>query len=550
MNDPRVPPTSAAQELTQRQREILTLLRAGKVNKEIARELGIGLGTVKQHVVAIFKRLHVNNRAMAAARREATIDGDLAGAVQGGHSGSDGVLERRPCVVLSLMLPESASNDLVKRLHSLLAAQAFEFQAVFLARQGRTADVIFGIHQVREYDLLRALQTAYAAFTELSLADKDVGAQLRGGVTAGLVVASMRRFGGWSGEAMASSAISSARELADKAGTGQLVIDQATQDLMLAFGIGEANSAASALAFASLDTLFWSGDRIAFPLVGRQDELDTWKAAVKQLKKGQGGLIFLEGETGMGKSRLCRELIDEYAAVGGKSSFYRGQPFNGGTTLRDVLDGSVHTVADIVAMLRAPGGVAKLIVIDDLHLLAKEHQVELCVASNEAMRHKRLVLVSGRNLSSVAGGAKTMRLRRLPLEETATLVRDVLATRGVKVKSDKLNTVVSEASGVPLFAVELARHRGSGLLAMPLLIVVCARMDGVNLDRKLLAAMSKADGPLSGQMLAAAMKLPMDDVAPSLEKAVEFGVVARDADGLLSFSHPILRLVTEFLRME
>lgn len=549
MNDPRVPSTAASQELTQRQREILTLLRAGKVNKEIARELGIGLGTVKQHVVAIFKRLHVNNRAMAAARREATIDGDMAEAVSSAHS-SDGILERRPCVVLSLDLPESASNDMIKRLHSLLAAQAFEFQAVFLARQGRSADVIFGIHQVREYDLLRALQTAHAAFCELQQADAGCAAQLRGGVTAGLVVASMRRFGGWSGEAMASSAISSARELADQAAPGQLVIDQATQDLMLAFGIGEANSGAAALAFDGLDTLFWSGDRIAFPLVGRQDELAAWKNAVKQLKLGKGGLLYLEGETGMGKSRLCRELADEYAGSGGTSAFYRGQPFNGGNSLRDVMTGEVQTAEQVAALLRAAAAEPRLIIIDDLHLLAREHQVLLCAASADAERRGRLVLVSGRNLTSLVDGAPTIRLRRLPLEETALLVRDVLSARGVKVKADKLNAVVSEASGVPLFAVELARHRGSGLLAMPLLIVVCARMDGVQLDRKLLAAMSKADTPLSNEALARAMKLALPDVLASIDQAVASGVLARDAGGLLAFSHPILRLVTEFLRME
>jgi DNA-binding CsgD family transcriptional regulator len=549
MNDPRLPGTTGSQELTQRQREILTLLRAGKVNKEIARELGIGLGTVKQHVVAIFKRLHVNNRAMAAARREATIDGDLAGAVQASH-GSDGVLERRPCVVLSLSLPESAGNEVVKRLHGLLAAQAFEFQAVFLARQGRSADVIFGIHQVREYDLLRALQTAHAAFTELSVVDAGCAAQLRGGITAGLVVASMRRFGGWSGEAMASSAIGSARELADKGEAGQLVIDQATQDLMLAFGIGETSSAAAALPFHGLDTLFWSGDRIAYPLVGRQDELATWKQAVKQLNKGQGRLICLEGETGMGKSRLCRELALEYAASGGSAAFFRGQPFNGGDSLRDVEQGNVLSVAQVIELLCAPKAEPRMMIIDDLHLLAREHQLSLCAASSEAVRHGRLVLVSGRNLASVVGGADTVRLRRLPQGDTAALVRDVLSARGLKVKADKLNAVVSEASGVPLFAVELARHRGSGLLAMPLLIVVCARMDGVQLDRKLLAAMSKAETPSAPESLAEAMKLALPDVLPSIDKAVASGVLARDAGGALAFSHPILRLVTEFLRME
>ncbi len=218
--------------------------------------------------------------------------------------------------------------------------------------------------------------------------------------------------------------------------------------------------------------------------------------------------------------------------------------------MRDVEQGNVLAVDEVLAMLRSPAVEPRMIIIDDLHLLAREHQLALCAASGDAVRHGRLVLVSGRNLASVVGTVDTVRLRRLPQGDTAALVRDVLTARGIKVKAEKLNAVVSEASGVPLFAVELARHRGSGLLAMPLLIVVCARMDGVQLDRKLLAAMSKADTPLSPELLALALKLPLADVLPSIDKATAAGVLARDVDGALSFSHPILRLVTEFLRME
>jgi DNA-binding CsgD family transcriptional regulator len=549
MNDPRPMTASGSQELTQRQREILGLLRAGKVNKEIARELGIGLGTVKQHVVAIFKRLHVNNRAMAAAHREATVDGELAEVVSTART-TDGILERRPCVVLSLALPESADNELVKRLHATLAAQAFEFQAVFLARQGRSADVIFGIHQVREYDLLCALQTAHAAFSDLAQADAASAGQLRGGITVGLAVASMRRFGGWSGEAIASSAISFAREHADHAQPGQLEIDQSTQDLMLAFGIGADHSAAQTLAFDELDTLFWSGDRVAFPLVGRHEELAAWKAALKELKNGQGHLIYLEGETGMGKSRLCRELAQGYAATGGAPVFYRGQPFGAGNGLREVMTGSVRTADQVIEMLCAADAEPRLVIIDDLHLLGAVHRAGICAAAEQAVQRGRLTLLSGRNVAGAAGAAQVIRLRRLPLDETAALVRDVLAARGMKVRSDKFDSVVSEASGVPLFAVELARHRGSGLLAMPLLIVVCARMDGVQLDRRLLAVLSKADAPLAAEGAAVAMKLTPAEIAPSIEQALASGVLARDPDGLLSFTHPIIRLVIEFLRME
>lgn len=53
--------------LTQRQQEVLRLLGMGQTNKQIARELGLGAGTVKGHVAAILRALDLSNRAAAAA---------------------------------------------------------------------------------------------------------------------------------------------------------------------------------------------------------------------------------------------------------------------------------------------------------------------------------------------------------------------------------------------------------------------------------------------------------------------------------------------------
>jgi DNA-binding NarL/FixJ family response regulator len=55
-----------AASLTPRQREVLHLLVQGKSNKEIARNLNLGEGTVKIHLASLFRNLGVNNRSAAA----------------------------------------------------------------------------------------------------------------------------------------------------------------------------------------------------------------------------------------------------------------------------------------------------------------------------------------------------------------------------------------------------------------------------------------------------------------------------------------------------
>ena len=58
------------QELTPRQKEILSLLRKGLTNAEICRTLGISANTVKVHLANIYKILEVTNRIEAVSTQE------------------------------------------------------------------------------------------------------------------------------------------------------------------------------------------------------------------------------------------------------------------------------------------------------------------------------------------------------------------------------------------------------------------------------------------------------------------------------------------------
>ncbi|MCS7059542.1 MAG: response regulator transcription factor [Anaerolineae bacterium] len=58
---------SAFSELTEQELRVLSYLAEGRTNREIADALSLGEGTVRNYVSSIFSKLHVNNRAEAAA---------------------------------------------------------------------------------------------------------------------------------------------------------------------------------------------------------------------------------------------------------------------------------------------------------------------------------------------------------------------------------------------------------------------------------------------------------------------------------------------------
>jgi DNA-binding CsgD family transcriptional regulator len=60
--------SAAAAVLTDREREVLMLVREGKTNSQIARELWIAHGTVRTHLEHIYRKLGVQSRTAALAR--------------------------------------------------------------------------------------------------------------------------------------------------------------------------------------------------------------------------------------------------------------------------------------------------------------------------------------------------------------------------------------------------------------------------------------------------------------------------------------------------
>ena len=67
---------AAASTLTPRQRQVLDLVATGRSVKEIARELGLALGTVKAHLAQVYRVLGARNRIEALAHAGLTLEHD------------------------------------------------------------------------------------------------------------------------------------------------------------------------------------------------------------------------------------------------------------------------------------------------------------------------------------------------------------------------------------------------------------------------------------------------------------------------------------------
>jgi DNA-binding NarL/FixJ family response regulator len=65
---PIAPRSGAKRHLTFRQNQIVTMLKIGSSNREIARVLGVSEGTIKVHLHRIYQRIGVSNRTQLAAQ--------------------------------------------------------------------------------------------------------------------------------------------------------------------------------------------------------------------------------------------------------------------------------------------------------------------------------------------------------------------------------------------------------------------------------------------------------------------------------------------------
>lgn len=530
-------------QLSKRQRQILGLLKQGKVNKEVAQELGIEVGTVKQHIVAIFKKLKVSNRTMAVSQtleHHATRSrwDQLAAELT-----TEGLMEKRPCVVLSLALAgnQAADADVSRRFLGILAAAATAANAIFLTRRGGAGDILFGIQQASVWSVVQALNAARQVVYELQ--GYPFGCFLHGGIGAGLALAGMERFGGWSEDLLASSVIAAARSNLDAMPPQILGMDAATRRLLDLCDVGLAPLETSKadrydltrLEMRPIASSHWR------PFVGRSRERRLLQHAVQRLTPATATLWCLEGEMGMGKTGLIHWLLNEARENNLPCHHLRFTPH--------LLDGRVYDLnlaaylewMDVGQFLTPVHHrrAAELLVLEDIHLLTEERRGELLHLCQAGLSTGRMVLATGRRRAFQPQNPtdRYLKLNRLTASESTELVSKLAPHLPVETCAE----IVSLGAGVPLFLRELAQNTDHSDLPLTLLTAVMARLDPLRLDRLLLRQVASGS---STKMAHAKFHFATPDIASeALERALALNVLKRERHGRPGFVHPLVRSV-------
>ena len=239
-------------------------------------------------------------------------------------------------------------------------------------------------------------------------------------------------------------------------------------------------------------------------LVGRETELALAAAAVRELSAGRASVLAIEGEAGIGKTRLVQSIVEDArsrgAAVfsGQAHPFERTRPFG---VLAGALDLSrrssdprkaaigallagqgaglperhagdvryrvVEEIVDLVETVSAERPV--LLVAEDLHWADSASLLAILSLTRQLPLAALLVVVTARPSplpaevvrlldDLAAGGARTLRLEPLKPDDVAVLAADMLRAS----PGPALTAMLAKAGGNPLWAVAMLRSLTDG----------------------------------------------------------------------------------------
>jgi DNA-binding CsgD family transcriptional regulator len=234
-------------------------------------------------------------------------------------------------------------------------------------------------------------------------------------------------------------------------------------------------------------------------LVGRGAEVALLVAELRRLRDGRASVLVIEGEAGIGKTRLVRGIVEEARALGIRAfvgqahPFERTRPFGamaaaldlnrrsgdprraaigallsgGGARADEGVPGDsqyriVEEILDLVESSCAEGPV--LLVVEDIHWADQPSLSAILSVVRQLTLEQLLVVVTCRPSPRsadvarllddlVIGGSRTLDLQPLTPDEVVVLARQVLGA----LPGPELRSALSKAGGNPLWVMAMLR---------------------------------------------------------------------------------------------
>ena len=322
------------------ERERIDLAAVHTLSDADLRELGMPMGPRKKVKAAV--------AALKAAEKKRSARG-----VDSSPDRTRGEAERRQLTVMFCDLvgsTELATRLDPEQLRDVMQAYQRACREVIERYEGHIAQylgdglmVYFGWPVAHEDDAVRAIHAGLEVADSVSNLRTSTPIQARVGIDTGLVVVGATGQGDASvPKAAVGETPNIAARLQGLAGPGSVVVSERTRALAEGWfdyaelgaptlkGVSEAIRLFEAVATRAIDSRFDAprSDVALTPLVGREEEIALLLRRWHQAKDGEGQVVLLGGEPGVGKSRLTRALREQLSPQNYAVLRYQCSPYH------------------------------------------------------------------------------------------------------------------------------------------------------------------------------------------------------------------------------